>query len=91
MILVPLVTVNSEQIATAALIHDRHMPGWARTDRALTLLAESVPGLGLDAVTLKAAAVDRLYNTCHYGLDDASNRHLQGVCSCERCSEKRLE
>ena len=41
----PLVPVTPEQIAAATRIHDNHMPGWATTDRALALLAESVPGV----------------------------------------------
>jgi hypothetical protein len=69
--------VTPEQIAAATRIHDEFMPGWARTDRALTLLADSVPGLHPDAIALKAAAVDRLYNTRHYGLDDAIGRVIE--------------
>ena len=40
----PRIPVTPDQIAAATLIHDEHMPGWAGTDRALTLLAEAVPG-----------------------------------------------
>ena len=36
----PTVSVTPDQISAATLIHDEHMPGWAGTDRALTLLAE---------------------------------------------------
>jgi hypothetical protein len=67
----PLVPIRSEQLASATLIHDHHMPGWASTDRALALLATSVPGLDPDAVTLKAAAVDRLYYTKLFWLEAA--------------------
>jgi len=73
----PSPIVTPDQIAAANAIHDHHMPGWAGTDRALTLLAESVPGLDPDAVTLKAAAVDRLYYTRHYRLGDAIERIVE--------------
>jgi len=69
--------VQPSQIAAATHIHDHHMPGWACTDRALTLLAEAVPGLDPDAVTLKAAAVDRLYYTRHYRLGDAIDKIVE--------------
>ena len=73
----PIVPLLPTQIDAANAIHDRHMPGWAGTDRALTLLAESVPGLETEAVTLKAAAVDRLYYTRHYRLGDAIGRIIE--------------
>lgn len=66
--------ISPEQIAAATIIHDEYMPGWASTDRALTLVAASVPGHDLDAVTVKAAVVDRLYYTRHYRLGDAIDR-----------------
>ncbi len=69
--LTPIVSVAPRQVEAATLIHDSHMPGWAATDRALTLLVQCVPGLDPDAVTLKAAAVDRLYYTRNYRLGDA--------------------
>jgi len=75
--LTPRSAVTPDQIAAADTIHDHHMPGWSTTDRALTLLAESVPGLDPDAVTLKAAAVDRLYYTRHYRLGDAIERIVE--------------
>lgn len=69
--------VTACQIAAASEIHENHMPGWAGTDRALALLAGSVPGLDPDAVTVKAAAVDRLYYTRHYRLGDAIDKIVQ--------------
>lgn len=36
-----------------------------------------MPGLGPDAVTLKAAAIDRLYYTRHYRLGDAIDRIVE--------------
>jgi hypothetical protein len=68
---VPTVLVTPSQLAAATVIHDEFMPGWAGTDRALTLLANCVPGLDADAITLKAAAVDRLYYTNLFWLDAA--------------------
>lgn len=69
--------VTPSQIAAANAIHDGHMPGWASTDRALTLVGRSVPGVGLDAVTVKAAVVDRLYYTRHYRLGDSVERIVE--------------
>ncbi len=76
-VLRPIVSVAPRQVEAATLIHDHHMPGWAGTDRALTLLAQSVPGLDPDEVTLKAAVVDRLYYTRHYRLGDALERIVE--------------
>ncbi len=73
----PIVGVEPDQIVAATAIHDEHMPGWAATDRALTLLAESVPSMSPDAITLKAAVVDRLYYTRHYHLGDAIDRIVE--------------
>lgn len=69
--------ITPAQIAAANAIHDGHMPGWASTDRALTLVAQAVPGHDLDAVTVKAAVVDRLYYTRHYRLGDAIDRIVE--------------
>lgn len=66
--------ISLQQIAAANAIHEDHMPGWASTDRALTLVGRSVPGHDLDAVTVKAAVVDRLYYTRHYRLGDSIDR-----------------
>lgn len=63
--------VTSDQLAAATRIHDRHMPQWAATDRALDLLRDALPGFGESAVLIKAAAVDRLYYSRHYRLLEA--------------------
>lgn len=76
----PLVMVTASQITAANLLHDEHMPGWAATDRALMLLAEAIPGFGQAEVTLKAAAVDRLYYTSHYRLLDAIGHIVEVMC-----------
>lgn len=69
--------ITPGQIEAANTIHDKHMPGWASTDRALTLVGKSVVGHDLDAVTVKAAVVDRLYYTRHYRLGDAIDRIVE--------------
>lgn len=69
--------ISPEQITAATTIHDQHMPGWASTDRALRLVGQSVPGHDLDAVTVKAAVVDRLYYTRHYRLGEAIDRIVE--------------
>lgn len=67
----PLILICGEQVEAATAIRDGHMPGWASTERAMALIAEVVHGLECDAVTVKAAAVHRLYCThCHH-LGDA--------------------
>jgi hypothetical protein len=70
-------TVTPEQITAASAIHDHHMPGWARADRTLAGLSDSVPGLSRTAITVKATAVDRLCSIHHPRLGDAIERLVE--------------
>ena len=73
-----LVPLTSDQVKAASVIRDsKYMPGWATTDRALTLLAKSVPGWDADSVLVKAAAVNQLYNVNHHRLGEAADRISQ--------------
>lgn len=73
--------LGSDQVEAAAKIHDDlYMPGWASTDRALTLLAKSVPGWDADSVLLKAAAVNQLYNARHFRFGETVEQIVQARC-----------
>jgi len=73
-----LQVVSCEQVAAATVIHDRYMPQWAASDRALDYLAKGLPGFGDSAALVKAAAVDRLYYARHEHLVESAHR-IAGV------------
>ena len=74
-------TVTPEQITAASAIHDHHMPGWARADRTLAGLSDSVPGFSRTAITVKGTAVDRLCSIHHPRLGDAIERLVEVMAS----------
>ena len=70
----PLEIVTSAQNAAATFVHDRHMPQWAASDRALDRLRTAIPDLDESAALIKAAAVDRLYYSRHDRIVEAARR-----------------